>query len=57
VIVIVGGLELHKHQVNGASGRDEKEDFHGRVISGDEVGEQVQVAGDEDDSEEGLGPT
>ena len=45
VVVVVSGFKLHVHQVDCSDGGGEEEDFHGGVVQGDEVGEQVQVAG------------
>lgn len=55
VVMIVGGLELEIHEIDGADGGGEEEDFHRGVVEGDEIRDQVQIAGDEDDSEEDLG--
>ena len=55
VVVVVGGFELHVHEIDCPDGGGEEEHFHGRVVQGDEVGEQVQVAGQEDQREQNLG--
>ena len=57
MVVVVGGLELDVHQVDGADGRGQEEDLHHGVVHGDEVGEQVQVAGQEHHGEQQLGAT
>ncbi len=57
MIAVVGGLELEEHQVAGSDGCGEEEDLHRRVIQGDEVGEEVQVAREEDQREQRLGAT
>lgn len=43
MLSIVGGLELDVHQVESAERRRQIEDFHGRVVQRDKMGEQVQV--------------
>ena len=57
MVRVVGRLELDVHKVAGSGGRGEEEDLHGGVVHRDEVGEQVQVPGDEDQSEQDLGPS
>ncbi len=44
VVAVVGGLELDIHEVDSGGRGADKEDLHGGVVHGDEVGHQVQVA-------------
>ena len=53
--MIVGGLELEIHEIDGADGGGEEEDFHRRVVQGHEIRHQVEIPGDEDDREQDLG--
>ena len=39
VVAVVGGLELHVHQIDGSGSRADKEELHGGVVEGDEGGE------------------
>ena len=55
MVGVVGGLELDVHKVAGSDGSAEEEDLHGGVVHRDEVGEQVQVPGDEHHGEQDLG--
>ncbi len=55
--MIVGGFELQVHKIDRPDGGDEEEDLHGRSVDGDEVGEEVQVAREEDQREQRLGAT
>ena len=57
MVGVVGGLELDVHKVAGSDGSAEEEDLHGGVVHRDEVGEQVQVPGDEHHGEQDLGPS
>ena len=41
--MIIGGLEFHKHEIDGSDGGRQEKDFHRRVVQGNEAGEQVQV--------------
>jgi len=43
VVVVVGSLELHVHQVHRGERGHQVHHLHGCVINGDKVGEQVQV--------------
>ena len=54
MVVVVGGLELHVHEIHGADGRDDEEDLHHRVVHRYEVGKQVQVTREENQCEEDL---
>jgi len=56
MVGVIGGLELEVHEVAGADGRGKEEHLHGRVVGRDEVGEQVQVTGDEHQGEQDLRP-
>ena len=47
---------LDKDQVDVCQGGDDEEDLDGCVVQGDEVGEHVDVARQEDQEEENLGP-
>ena len=55
MVVVVGGFELHVHEIDCSDGGCEEEDFHGRVVQRDEVGEQVQVARQEHQGKKHLG--
>ncbi len=52
--LVIGGFELSVHQIDGAERWDQVEYFHGGVVDGYEVGEQVQVARGENECEEQL---
>ena len=54
VVAVVGGLELHVHQIDGSGSRADEEELHGGVVEGDEGGEEVEVARTEDGQEEDL---
>lgn len=54
MVAVVGGLELDIHQVDGGGRGADKEDLHDGVVDGDEVGDEVQVAGHEHNEEEDL---
>ena len=56
MVVVIGCLELHVHEVAGADGGAEEEELHDRVVHADEVGHQVQVARDEHHREQELRP-
>ena len=55
MIAVIGGLELLVDHPDGGGGRAHEEDLHGGVVERDEAGEEVEVAGAEDDQEEDLG--
>ena len=55
MVVVVGGLELHVHEIDSSDRWGEEEDFHGCVVQRDEVGEEVQVARQEHEGEQHLG--
>ena len=50
-----GARVLDQHQVDVGHGGDDEEDLDGGVVEGDEGGEEVDVAGEEDEEEEDLG--
>ena len=54
MVVVIGCLELHVHEVAGADGGAEEEELHDRVVHADEVGHQVQVPRDEHHGEQQL---
>jgi hypothetical protein len=54
VVAVVGGLELDIHEVDRGGRGADKEDLHGGVVHGDEVGHQVQVARHEHHQEQDL---
>ncbi len=54
VITVVRGAEFVVHEENGEDGRTDEEELHARVVKRDEVGEQIQVATDEDNREHDL---
>jgi len=54
VVAVVGGLELDIHEVDRGGRGADKEDLHGGVVDGDEVGHQVQVARHEHHQEQDL---
>jgi len=55
MVPVVGGLEFEIHEVDGGSRAGDEEDLHAGVVETDEVGHQVQVAGDEHHQEQDLG--
>lgn len=57
VDAIVRRLEFDVDEIDGADRRRQVEDLHDRVVDGDEVREQVKVAGDEDQGEQDLTAT
>jgi hypothetical protein len=57
MLTIVRGLELDIHQIERAKRGGQVEDLHHRVVQRDEVGEQVQVAGEKDEREQDLTAT
>lgn len=54
VIMVVGSLEFDEHQINCSERSRQKDDFHRRIINGYEGGNEIQVAGSVDDSEQDL---
>lgn len=57
MVVIVGGLELHEHEIDCSDGGRKEEDFHRGVVKGNEAGKQVQVPGQEHQGKQDLCPT
>ena len=55
--MIIGGLEFHKHEIDGSDGGRQEEDFHRRVVQGNEAGEQVQVPRQKHHGKKNLRPT
>lgn len=54
VVVVVGGAELHVHQVECAQRRNDKDELHESVVDADEGCEEIQIATEINDSEENL---
>jgi hypothetical protein len=69
---VIGGPELVVHEEDGGNGRANEEhlklgivvslnryktDLHGRVVEGDKICEQIQIAANEDQQEKHLGTT
>ena len=54
VIAVIRRLELEVHEVDGGGGAGDEEHLHDGVVDADEVGDEIQVAGDEHDQEEDL---
>ncbi|KAH8246760.1 hypothetical protein KR038_008032 [Drosophila bunnanda] len=54
VVVVVGGLKLHVHQVDRGAGRGQEEHLHHRVVQAHVGGEQIEVTGQVDHREQNL---
>jgi len=54
VIVVIGGLKLHVHQIHGGTGRGQEQHLHHRVVQAHVGGEQIQVARQIDHGEQDL---
>ena len=54
MVVVIGGLELQKHQVDSPDGTDEEENLHRRVVERDKIGEKIEIAGEKHQGEEAL---
>ena len=54
MVVVIGSLELEKHKINSPDGANEEENLHCSVVEGYEVGEQIEIAGEEHQGEEAL---
>ncbi len=54
MVAIIGCLELDIHQIHSGRSRRDKEELHRSVVQGDEVSQQVQVAGDKHNQKQNL---
>ena len=54
VVRVIGGTELDEDEVAGGDGGDYEDNLHQGVVDGHIVGGQVEVARDEDQSEQNL---
>ena len=54
VVTVVCSFEFEVHEVHSGGRAGDEEDLHGCVVDADEVGDQVQVPGDEDEEEQDL---
>lgn len=54
MVVVIGSLELKKHKVDSPDGANEEENLHRSVVEGYEVGEQIEIAGEEHQSKKAL---
>ena len=54
MVRVVGGTELDEDEVASGDGGDNEHDLHHGVVDGHIVGGQVEVARDEDQSEQNL---
>ncbi len=43
VVAVIGGPELHVHQVHGQTGGGDEEQLHAGVVQRHKVGEKIQV--------------
>ena len=44
MIMVIGGLELHVHEVQGGIGSCNEHDLHYRVVDGDKVSQEIEIS-------------